>query len=270
MTSHSSGHYLHGHHESVLRSHTWRTVDNSAAYLRPHLVPGATVLDVGSGPGTITVDLGRLVAPGHVIGIDTAAQVVDDANGLAASEHVDNVVFRLGDAYTIDAPDGTFDVVHAHQVLQHLAEPVAALREMRRVLRPGGLLAVRDVDYGATTWYPSLPGLATWLSTYELTARSTGGEPDAGRHLKAWVRAAGFGDLECSASAWCFATESDREWWGGLWADRVTESAFAVSAIEYGHATLDGLHRMAQAWREWAAAPDGWLSMTHAEVLARA
>jgi hypothetical protein len=55
--------YTHGHHESVLRSHAWRTVENSAAYLVPHLRPGLSLLDVGSGPGTITVDLAERLAP---------------------------------------------------------------------------------------------------------------------------------------------------------------------------------------------------------------
>src|SRR5437870_171549 len=60
--------YTHGHHESVLRSHKWRTVDNSAAYLAPRLTSGSSVLDLGCGPGTITADIGRRVAPGRVLG----------------------------------------------------------------------------------------------------------------------------------------------------------------------------------------------------------
>src|SRR5215218_9750469 len=83
--------YTHGHHESVLRTHSWRTVDNSAAYLAPHLQAGARVLDVGSGPGTITIDLARRVRPGVVIGVDAAEDVVARAAGLAESERVDNV-----------------------------------------------------------------------------------------------------------------------------------------------------------------------------------
>src|SRR5436309_4926446 len=71
--------YTHGHHESVLRSHKWRTVDNSAAYLAPHLIAGITVLDAGCGPGTITADIGRRVAPGRVLGIDASANVIEEA-----------------------------------------------------------------------------------------------------------------------------------------------------------------------------------------------
>jgi ubiquinone/menaquinone biosynthesis C-methylase UbiE len=126
--------YTHGHHPSVLSSHTWRTVANSASYLEPHLTAGLDVLDVGSGPGTITIDLARRVRPGRVTGVDASAEIVAQANGLAESSGVDNVEFRVGDAYALDFADASFDVVHAHQVLQHLARPVDALREFRRVL----------------------------------------------------------------------------------------------------------------------------------------
>jgi SAM-dependent methyltransferase len=71
--------YTHGHHESVLRSHKWRTVDNSAAYLSPRLTDGMSVLDLGCGPGTITADIGRRVAPGRVLGIDVSATVIEEA-----------------------------------------------------------------------------------------------------------------------------------------------------------------------------------------------
>jgi len=262
--------YTHGHHESVLRVHSWRTVDNSAAYLAPHLQAGARVLDVGSGPGTITIDLARRVRPGLVTGVDAVADVVARASGLASSERVGNVEFRVGDAYALEFADASFDVVHAHQVLQHLARPVDALREFRRVLKPGGLVAVRDVDYGGIIWSPASSGLDRWLELYHDVAVGNGGDPDAGRHLKRWVREAGFADLEAGASTWVFWTTLEREWWGNSWAERATQSQFAAHAIESGHSSPAELARIAAAWRDWAADDDGWLLMPHAEVLARA
>src|SRR6476469_8747699 len=147
--------YTHGHHESVLRSHTWRTAANSAAYLLPHLRPGQSVLDIGCGPATITLDLARLVAPGRVLGIDRSGDVLDAPRSEAAALGVTNVELAVGDAYALDLPDGSVDVVHAHQVLQHLSDPVAALVEMRRVCTVGGIVAVRDADYAAMTWHPA-------------------------------------------------------------------------------------------------------------------
>jgi SAM-dependent methyltransferase len=262
--------YTHGHHESVLRSHRWRTAENSAAYLVPHLSSGATVLDVGCGPGTITADLATLVTPGRVTALEVTEAALDLARAEITRRGVDNVGFAVGDVQALQFPDDTFDVVHAHQVLQHLAEPVAALREMRRVTRPGGLVAVRDSDYAAFTWFPESPELTEWLDLYERVARGNGGEPDAGRRLLAWGRAAGFTELTASSSTWCFASPADRQWWGDLWADRIVKSDLAATALRTGAATQDDLERIAGGWRRWAAHPDGWLSLLHGELLARA
>jgi ubiquinone/menaquinone biosynthesis C-methylase UbiE len=182
--------YPQGHHESVLRSHRWRTAANSAAYLLPHLRSGMRVLDVGSGPGTITADLAEAVGPGGlVLGVDRSPDAVAIAR---ADVGTPALAFAVQDVMALGLPDGQFDVVHAHQVLQYVSDPVAALREMRRVTRPGGLVAVRDADYAAMTWHPQSPGMTRWLEVYRAVARLHGGEPDAGRRLLAWARAAGF------------------------------------------------------------------------------
>ncbi|GEB46576.1 hypothetical protein MTE01_25210 [Microbacterium testaceum] len=259
--------YAHGHHESVLRSHAARTVADSAAYLVSSLSAGVRILDVGAGPGTITVDLADRVFPGEVVGVDAAADVVEVARATAGDRT--NVEFRTGDAYALDVPDGSFDIVHAHQVLQHLARPVDALREFRRVAGTDGLVAVRDVDYGGVIWHPRIPALDEWLAIYHGVHRGVSGEPDAGRVLKAWARQAGFTRIEASASVWVFDSPDRRTWWGGMWADRVLASAFAGHAKRLGLADDETLQRISDAWREWAADADGWILLPHGEVLAR-
>jgi SAM-dependent methyltransferase len=258
--------YTHGHHESVLRSHTWRTVENSAAYLLPELRAGLDVLDVGCGPGTITADLASRVAPGTVVGIDRANEVIEQAK--AVEGRPANARFEVGDAYALAYPDDSFDLVHAHQVLQHLSDPVAALREMRRVCRPGGVVAARDSDYAAFGWAPADPRLDDWLSTYRSVARANGAEPDAGRHLLGWAHRAGFASVSPSASVWCFATPEDRRWWGGLWADRMRHSAVADQALALGITTREALDGVAEAFLAWSAHPDGWFMVPHGEIRA--
>jgi SAM-dependent methyltransferase len=259
--------YLHGHHDSVLRSHRWRTAENSAGYLLPRLSPAARVLDVGCGPGTITVDLAERVPQGEVIGIDAAGQVLELARQEADRRGRTNVRFETGDVYRLAFADATFDVVHAHQVLQHLSDPVGALVEMRRVCRPGGLVAARDGDYGGMLWFPEDPGLAEWRTLYQRVARALGGEPDAGRRLLSWAQAAGFAVIEASGSSWCYAMPGDRTWWGQLWAERLTESPFGDRAVEHGLATRQDLSRLADAWLRWAASDDGWFLIPNGEIL---
>ncbi|GAA4610802.1 methyltransferase domain-containing protein [Saccharopolyspora hordei] len=261
--------YTHGHHESVLRSHRWRTAENSAAYLLPHLRPGTEVLDVGCGPGTITHDFAALVAPGRVLGVDNVEEPLEPARRGAAERGLDNVTFARADVHDLPHADGSFDVVHAHQVLQHLSDPVAALREMRRVCRPDGVVAARDADYGGMRWFPENPGLDRWQALYREVAHRNRAFPDAGPRLKAWAREAGFREVTCTATAWCFATPDERAWWGGLWADRVRESAFAEQALRHGLTTRAELEDLAAAWHAWVDAEDGWFAVPNGEVLCR-
>jgi len=267
--------YTHGHHESVLRSHRWRTAANSAAYLLDRLEPGMDVLDVGCGPGTITLDLARLVAPGQVVGIDRSADVVAQAEALrrevlaAGDEAAGRVTFTTGDVYALGYEPGSFEIVHVHQVLQHLTDPVAALRSMATVLRPGGTLAARDGDYALFGWYPADPRLDRWLEVYRAVCRRNGAEPDAGRYLLSWAREAGFDDVVFSSSNWAYADPETRAWWAGTWAERVEKSDLARQAVEYGLASTDELAEMAAAFRRWSEIEDSTFIVPSGEILAR-
>ena len=260
--------YTHGHHESVLRSHSNRTIANSAEYLRPHLHTDARLLDVGAGPGTITMDFAANVA------LVTATEIGDAelalSRALAADRGIQNVDFAVEDVHALSFADDTFDVVHAHQVLQHVADPVRALREMRRVAKPGGVVAARDADYAGFHWFPLLPELDEWLRLYREAARANGGEPDAGRRLLSWARAAGFEEVTATASTWCYATPEERAWWGGMWADRILDSALARQLVDANMATRAELQGISDAWRAWADDGDGWFLVPHGEIIARA
>ncbi|HEX4224784.1 MAG TPA: methyltransferase domain-containing protein [Pseudonocardiaceae bacterium] len=260
--------YTHGHGDVVVRNHAARTAASSAAYLLPLLRPGLNLLDVGCGPGSITIDLAAAVAPGRVRGVEITETPLPEARRAAAEREVD-VEFAVDDAYRLTDPDDSYDVTHAHQVLQHLSEPVAALREMRRVTRPGGVVAVRDADYGAFTWWPADQRLDTWLELYRAVAHGNDADPDAGRRLLAWAHEAGFTEVTSSASVWCYATPEDRASWGGMWAERIYSSVGQM-AVERGLAAPADLDAISQAWRDWAAHPDGWLMIPHGELLARA
>ncbi|MBX6752251.1 MAG: methyltransferase domain-containing protein [Micromonosporaceae bacterium] len=261
--------YTHGYAETIVRSYERRTAEDCAAYLLPYLRPGQRLLDVGCGPGTITADLAERVAPGRVTGLDTEPAMVERAAAVAAERRLSTVEVVVGDVLALDFADASFDVVHAHQVLQHVADPVGALREMRRVCRPDGYVAARDADYGAFVWYPDDPGLDAWRDLYRRVARLNGGEPDAGRRLLHWAQQAGFSEVVPSGSVTCHATPEARQAWGLMWAERVVATRIADVAVENGLSTRDELAAMADAWRRWAHAPDGWFLVPHGEIIAR-
>ncbi|MEI2732844.1 MAG: methyltransferase domain-containing protein [Dermatophilaceae bacterium] len=260
--------YTHGYASSVTTNHATRTVSDSAAYLLPHLGPGLRVLDVGCGPGSITLDLAEAVGPtGQVVGIDVSEQVLDLARRAAAARADTRTRWIRGDVGHLPVEPDSADVVHAHQVLQHLTDPVGAIREMARVARPGGLLALREVDMAATTWWPASAGLSAWLEGYRTIAMGNGTTPDAGRRLLAWAHAAGLCDVEVSGSTWTYADPARRRWLATSWAER-TRRTLLPQAERHG-VDAGELEDAALAWRSWGEEPDGWFAFVHTEVLAR-
>ncbi|KKK18308.1 hypothetical protein P175DRAFT_0502464 [Aspergillus ochraceoroseus IBT 24754] len=260
--------YTTNHALSVLQTHSWRTASNSAAYLLPHIKPDMRILDIGCGPGTITTDFAQLVPQGSVTGIEYVPEPLVHARALASSRGVTNIDFRVGDIHALDFPDDSFDVVHVHQVLQHIADPVQALGEMRRVAKPaGGVVAARES--ASFTWYPENEGIGSWLELTERMGRAKGGNPHPGRMIHVWAVDAGFARdrVERSAGTWCYSTPDERRYWGGSMADRVTSSGFSKTAIEEGFATREELDRIAGGWRRFVDDEQGWFGLLHGEML---
>ncbi|KAK8019982.1 hypothetical protein PG990_005120 [Apiospora arundinis] len=260
--------YSHGHHQSVVSNHARRTVQDSAAFLAPHIKPTDHILDVGCGPGSITADFADLVPEGRVVGVDAVASVLEQARSHAGGRT--NVDFAAVDANALPYPDAAFDVVYCHQVLQHVRDPVGILREMRRVAKPGAVVAAREADYRAFAWHPTNAGLDRWGELYQAQALASGGEPNAGRFLHAWARQAGFEaeHLETSVTSWCYTGERAKQW-GHMWAERAVKSGFANVVKDKGLGTEEELQAVSQAWADWAAKDDLFFSVPSTEILYR-
>ncbi|KAG9325839.1 hypothetical protein KVV02_006833 [Mortierella alpina] len=261
--------YSIDHTSAVLKTHSWRTVQNSAAYLLPHIKPTMSILDVGCGPGSISVDLAKLVPSGRVVGIEYTPEPLTEARAFAAQQGVANAEFLVGDIHSLDFPDDTFDIVHAHQVLQHVADPVQALKEMRRVCKPGGIVAARESII--PTWYPESPGLAAYWELQARMARLKGGNPHPGKYIHTWAQKAGFdrSQITCSAGTWCFSTPEERKYWGGTMEERTLSSAYATIALEMNLATQEELKGLAKAWKDWVEDDNAWFAFLHGEMVCR-
>ncbi|KAK3816510.1 MAG: ubiE/COQ5 methyltransferase [Benniella sp.] len=246
---------------------SWRSVSNSAAYLRPHIQPEMSILDVGCGPGSISVDMARLVPQGRVVGIDYNPEHLNDARAFATRQGVTNIEFQVGDINALDFPDNTFDIVHAHQVLQHVADPIQALREMRRVTKPGGIVAAREA--GDASWYPELPGIKAYRDLVQTLGRLKGGNPNSGNKIHIWAKEAGFerSNIACSAGVWCFSTPEERVHWGESMVELLP--VFGPKAVEMNLVNQDELTVMADAWKHWLKDEDGWLSILNGEIICR-
>ncbi|CAN8101648.1 unnamed protein product [Discula destructiva] len=260
--------YAHGHHTSVVSSHARRTAQDSAAFLLPHLQPHYTILDVGCGPGTITADVAQLVPQGRVTGIDAVEGVLETARAHVQGRSITNCVFEAVDANALPYADASFDVVFCHQVLQHVGDPVGILREMRRVAKPGGVVAAREADYKSFAWHPEPSGLDRWLVWYRKTARACGGEPDAGRYVHQWAKEAGFQKehLTLSWSTWFYTGEAAMKF-GDNWAGRALHSSFAKEFLAHEFGTQTDLDETSATWKTWSTEADNFIVIPNGEIL---
>ncbi|MDR2381695.1 MAG: class I SAM-dependent methyltransferase [Bifidobacteriaceae bacterium] len=260
--------YIHGRCAAVAQAHAGRTVANSARHLAPHLRPGLSVLDIGSAGGALTRDLAAYVAPGQVTGLDSSPDAVRDAQVHPARPA--NLTFEVGDAYALPFEPGSFDVVHFHQVLHHLTDPAAALREAARVVRPGGLIAVREADFGASFWFPEATAWEAWRELYQLVARAGGTEVDAGRRLAFWLKQADLGQFaDLNGSIWTYPGFAPVAQIAGSWADRLVSEHFSALAVKAGAADRTALIATAKGLIEWGNRPDAFFAMPHIEALVR-
>ncbi len=235
-------------------AHARRTAARNAAFLLPHLQPGMSLLDVGCGPGSITIGLAEAIAPGEATGLDVSADSIEAARSAAADRGVTNVRFDVGDAYALPFKDGTFDAAFCHAVLQHLADPLAALRELRRVLRPGGVIGVADADHDSMLLWPRDPLIERSLVVLEsLRAQRSSGDPRVGKRLRTLLHQAGFSRSAGSATvAYDGTAEATRI--AGEWQARYLEAQPLIDyASALGLASRDEIAAMAAAWRAWGA-----------------
>lgn len=182
--------YMQGHTAASQARHGARTVQGTCAYMVDKLKPDMHILDVGCGPGSITIGLARLVPDGSVLGIDRVEETL--ARARAQPDAPKNLSFATGDAMALDFADNAFDVVHTSQVVGHMQDPVHVLKEFHRVLKPGGFLACREGDHDSAAVYPESEGLRLWRDMSLKIHRSIGCPDNCGRHLKAYALAAGF------------------------------------------------------------------------------
>lgn len=284
--------YLPGYKE--VGHHEWRTAENSAPYLLPTLQslaetnPSLTLLDVGAGSGTITTSLAKHIPQGHMTAIDLSPDILSRAASHAASVNATNITFQPASVYELTQTFGpaAFDVVHAHQVLCHLDAPVQALAQMLAVVKPGGVVAVREIDMRVWSFYPFSETMRAWVEVQKATHAAAGGSNEAGPSLVAWAMRAGARreDVKASMGTWLYATEEERRVWGKFWmgiggdwlrrmADltplvQALRSETGLWAVKCGRRHWSWALRRKLSWIAWArSGKGGWRRKTPAAGL---
>ena len=268
--------YLSGYASKATQHHEWRNAENSAPHLLPILVrkasedPTLSLLDVGAGSGTITASLARYVPQARIVATDLSSEILDKASRYAESVGLHNIATVPGSVYALPFNDGSFDIVHASQILAHLDDPVKAVAEMVRVTRkPGGVVALRESDLRAWSFYPEYPGMRARQEMMCGVHKANGGQVDAGTRLVGWAMEVGVrrDQMRASAGTWCYSSREEREIWGGTMADRCLTGRTREKAVEEGIASEEQLEEMAEGWRKWIEAEDGWFGCLQGELI---
>lgn len=259
--------YLHGDNSALTtRWHTVRRADKQGLFFLPYLYPGMTLLDCGCGSGSITVGLAGIVEPGQVIGIDLSPVEIDRARRNAEQQRVTNVRFDTGDIYHLGYADDTFDAIFCHNVLEHQDKPFAALLEMKRVLKPGGVIGVRDTDMGGVLLYPLDPLLQEWFALYEADWNAVRGDSRFGRRLPGMMRQAGFHPTKPTASYDVFGDRQGLQLTAEVASSRCHDADYIQRLTQRGLTSAERLGVLANALLRWAEHPDAFFAVAHGEV----
>jgi ubiquinone/menaquinone biosynthesis C-methylase UbiE len=235
-----------------------RSATDSVAFLVPHLRPGMHLLDCGCGPGTITLGLAEIVAPGEVVGVDRESLQVERARALADQFQVANVRFEVADLFQLPFPDASFDVVVAHAVLMHVTDRLAALREFHRVLRTGGIVAVKDIKTDHQILEPSTPLLRELLELLDRARRHNGIPTSAPHRYRALLREAGFIDVDVTASCVSYSTPEAIQQIAAFHLGQARGEAFQRTVLEQGWADQERLDAICSELEAWMDHPDAF------------
>jgi len=226
-----------------------------------------SLLDCGCGPGTVTLGLAEVVTPGEVVGIDSGPSAVERARAVAAERGIANIRFEVGNIYALPFPDHSFDAAFAHAVLTHLSDPGSALREMYRVLKPGGLIGIRTTYPAGDVHTPADPMADKSKALLNRLYRHNGGDWDVGRRMRGLLLEAGCSRVRGSATYQSYGTPEETR----IWAERVvgafTEPPASEKLLQLGWATQSELEEIAAYWRAWGEKPDAFYARTWCEAV---
>ncbi len=260
--------YTMGFNEGILQSLRRFKAEVNAAYLLPHLRPGHRILDFGCGPGTISVGLAKAVAPGELHGVDMEESQIELARAVAEAGGQDNAIFHVGDVTDLPFEDDFFDVAHCHNLLMHVPDTSAVLAEVKRVLKPGGMIGCREMISASCFTYPDFGIIRKSWDIFEDLLRADDGHPQMGKELKEHILDAGFANVRVTASFSPYSTPDDITFIYGLANDWFLSPEITEAAIKYGAATEDLCNAIRVAYDRWKDHPAAFVTIAYGEAVA--
>lgn len=247
-----SAEYTMGYSDEFQQLLNRRSLRTHAKHLIPHLKPGTCALDFGCGPGTLSVGLAKAVEPGEMHGIDMEASQIELARSAATAGGHTNAVFHVGNALELPFEDNYFDIAHCHTVLMHIPDTQAVLAEVKRVLKPGGIIASRELVGASCFLEPNREEFDTAWQVFLRLLEANGGHPEMGKELKNAFLEAGFMDIQATLSFDSFGSAEDIAFLHSFIGGWFFMPEVVAAAIQYGLATQQIFDEVRVALDEWS------------------
>ncbi len=247
-----------GEFQQLLRR---RNAHSNAAHLLPHLKPGIRVLDFGCGPGSITLGLATAVDPGEVHGVDKEQSQVEFARAAAQAGGHANAFFHVADVTALPFDDDFFDAAHCHALLMHLPDTSKVLSEVKRVLKPGGIIASREMFVSSSFFAPLDESMDEAWNVFSKLLAANGGHPELGAQLRTVFQEEGFSNVQVGASFDFFGNEDEVNFIHAFVLDWFYAPNVTEAAIEAGLATqqqFDHWRKQLDLWKDDPGACGGF------------
>ena len=259
--------YSGGYSAQIIDQFKQRTFDKQGAFLQPYLHADLTVLDCGCGPGSMTLDIAELVKPGQVFGIDSSPIQIEQALLSQKERAINNASFTYGSAYSLPYADEQFDVVFAHAVLYHLQKPEQALAEFFRVLKPRGLVALRDACHSGDMMMPQNINLTAVWNTIEKVFSYQGGNIYFGSQHKQLLLNQGFQNIKVSCSYDTFASDVEKESIRSYWCQFLNTDHRQLILDQQWLTSIE-IDQQCKTLNEWCTNPASFFARARCEAIA--
>ncbi len=260
--------YTMGFSEEALASPMRHSAESDAAYMLPYLRPGLRVLDFGCGPGSISVGLAKYIDTGELHGVDMEESQIEIARSVARAIGRRNAIFHVGDVTDLPFEDGFFDIAHGHDILMHVPDTRALLTEIKRVLKPGGIISCREIICGSSFAHPDFDVVRRLWEMFEDLLAANDAHPQMGKDMKTHILEAGFTNIRVSASFNTYNSPEEIHFVRYRAFEWLLLSEVTAAAIKYG-AWTEELSTQARAIADkWIEHPGAFAATAYGEAIA--
>ncbi|MCL5260721.1 MAG: methyltransferase domain-containing protein [Gammaproteobacteria bacterium] len=267
MSNVQTNNYKYGYKDFMINFINKRTVEQEAGFLIPYLRDDIKLLDCGCGPGSITVGFGKYIKNGEIFAIDIEPSQLELTKKLANEEGITNIHLEKADICDLPFKDNTFDIVFSHAFLTHIPNYRKAIQEMKRVLKPGGIIAARDPAFKDVVIYPDTSEIINAWNFRLKMLSSAGADFSIGKKLRSILSEEGFSDVVASGTATIRGNKKELDYYIDFIIGELSESTYITTALANGTITEEEIQEYKNIWTKFRNNPGAFVGIIYCQVI---